>query len=231
MKIGGLQKTTLLDYPGKVAAIVFTQGCSFRCFFCHNPELVIPEQFGAPLSEDDFFEFLKKRQGLLDGIVITGGEPTIQPDILEFMKKIKALGFLIKLDTNGSRPEVLEQALKEKLVDYLAMDIKAPLERYKELVGVEIDAEKIKKSIGLVINSGLDYEFRSTLVPGFHTKDDVLKMAAMIKGAKKYYLQKFVFSGKIVDQGWAKRGEFADREMEEFKNIVAPLVEECAIRA
>lgn len=202
MKLGGLQKLTLIDYPGKVAATVFTIGCNFRCPFCHNPELVLAnESFETgSLSEKEFFEFLKSRKGKLDGVCITGGEPTIQPDILEFIKKIKKLGFLVKLDSNGTRPDVLRKAFQEKLVDFVAMDIKSSLESYAKTCGGNVDLERIKLSVDLIRNSGVDYEFRTTVVPGIHKENDFGKIAKWLEGSKKYALQEYRDEGKILDE-------------------------------
>ncbi len=192
MRLGGYQKLTLIDYPGKIATTVFTVGCSFRCPFCHNPELVLPSQFpDLGNLEKEFFDFLKKRQGKLEAVCITGGEPTIQPDIIEFIEKIRALGFLVKLDSNGTRPDVLRRIFERKLVDYVAMDIKNSLENYDKAVGLKADKERIKLSVDLIRNSGVDYEFRTTVVPGIHTQQDFVKIAQWIKGAREYYLQEF----------------------------------------
>ena len=192
MKIGGLQKVSLIDYPGKIACTVFTSGCNFRCPFCYSKELVLPEEIkNHPLiSEDDFFAFLKDKKGLLDGCVICGGEPTIHgEELVNFCKKIKDMGFLIKLDTNGSNPEVIRKLLY--LVDYIAMDIKAPLvkERYEEIAGIDC-LSKIKESIDIIKNSGVDYEFRTTIAN--HSVDDIINIAEYISPAKKYFLQHFV---------------------------------------
>lgn len=194
MIIGGFQKLTLLDYPGKLATTVFTTGCSFRCPFCHNPELVVgTTNFSSSQnnSEKEFFEFLKKRKDKLQGVCITGGEPTIQADIVEFIKKIKKLGFLIKLDTNGSRPDVLKKIIDLKLVDYIAMDIKNQIKRYSQTTEVKVDEERIKLSVDLIMNSKIAYEFRTTVVPGIHTRKDFLEIAKWIKGARSYWLQKY----------------------------------------
>lgn len=207
MLLGGLQRLTLIDYPGKVAATVFTVGCNFRCPFCHNPELVFPDFGGATgvISEKDFFDFLKKRQGQLDGICITGGEPTIQKDILEFMKKIKSLGFLVKLDSNGTRPDVLKRAYDDNLVDFVAMDIKNCLEKYNQTNETETDLERIKLSVELIRNSGRDYEFRTTVVPGLHLEKDFDKIGKWLDGAENYALQKFRNEGKILDEKFGKK--------------------------
>ncbi|MGC8971837.1 MAG: anaerobic ribonucleoside-triphosphate reductase activating protein, partial [bacterium] len=163
MLIGGLQKFSLIDYPGKISAVIFTKGCNFRCPYCHNPELVIFD--GKDLIEEDYiFSFLREKRGKLDGVVLTGGEPTLQSDLINFLKEIKGLGFFTKLDTNGSNPEVIERLLEEKILDYIAMDIKANLEKYNDVTHSNVDIEKIKKSIDIIMHSGIDYEFRTTIV-------------------------------------------------------------------
>ena len=192
MIIGGFQKLTLIDYPGNLATTVFTVGCSFRCPFCHNPELVLPSKMIAcPTMEEDFFNHLKKRKGKLDGVCITGGEPTIQKDIVEFIQKVRKLGFKVKLDTNGSRPDVLKKLLDLKLLDFVAMDIKNQPKKYDVTTGVKNDIERIKLSVDMIMNSKLNYEFRTTVVPGLHTEKDFDVIAKWIKGAKSYYLQKY----------------------------------------
>ncbi|MEI7890650.1 MAG: anaerobic ribonucleoside-triphosphate reductase activating protein [bacterium] len=200
MRIGGYQKLTLIDFPGTIATTVFTVGCSFRCGFCHNPELVLQSQFPYPNElEKEFFEHLKKRIGKLEGVCITGGEPTIQSDIIPFIKKIKDLGFKVKLDSNGSRPEVLKKVIDEKLVDFIAMDIKNSPENYSKTVGLNVDIEKIKLSVKLIMESDLAYEFRTTVVPGIHNEEDFKKIAKWINGADAYYLQEYR-DGVILDQ-------------------------------
>ncbi|TAK95058.1 anaerobic ribonucleoside-triphosphate reductase activating protein [Patescibacteria group bacterium] len=192
MLIGGYQKLTLIDYPGKIATTVFTVGCSFRCPFCHNPELVTefqPLDYGQ--QEKEFFAHLKKRIGKLEGVCITGGEPTIQPDIIDFIKKIKKLGFLVKLDSNGSRPDVLKKVFDQKLVDFVAMDIKNSPRKYSQTAGTKVDLARVRLSVELIRRSGVDYEFRTTVVPGLHTAKDFEKIAAWLKGAKRYYLQAY----------------------------------------
>jgi pyruvate formate lyase activating enzyme len=200
MKIGGFQKFTLIDYPGKLSAIVFMQGCNFRCPYCHNPELVFPKDFQLSIPASHVFDFLKKRIGKLDAVSITGGEPTLQDNLPEFMQRIKELGFLVKLDTNGTNPEMIEQLIKSDLVDYLAMDIKAPLIKYDKITKAKVNIENIKKSILLIENSEIEYEFRSTLVTNLLSNEDVEDMGLMLGKAKRYFLQKFVSTSKLENK-------------------------------
>ena len=216
MIIGGLQKTSLLDFPEKIAAIVFTMGCNFRCGYCHNPELINGE---AKIEE--VFEFLKTRQGKLDGVVITGGEPCLQKDLPEFIKQVKELGFAVKLDTNGSFPEMLEKVLPD--LDYVAMDIKAPLEKYSQIVNVDVDTSKILKSIEILKNGGVDYEFRTTVVKSQLSYEDFEKIGQLIQGAPRYYLQKFVAS-KILDKGLENEKTYSTEEFERIIDILKPYV-------
>ena len=214
--IGGIQKTTLVDFPSKVAAIVFTQGCNFRCGYCHNPELINGE---AKIEE--VFEFLKTRQGKLDGVVITGGEPCLQKDLPEFIKQVKELGFAVKLDTNGSFPEMLEKVLPD--LDYVAMDIKAPLEKYSQIVNVDIDTSKILKSIEVLKNGGVDYEFRTTVVKSQLSFEDFEKIGQLIQGAPRYYLQRFEAS-KILDKSLENEKTYSTEEFERIIDILKSYV-------
>jgi len=192
MRIGGYQKMTLIDFPGKIATTIFTVGCSFRCPFCHNPELVLGSGMGEHGNqEEEFFEFLQKRKGKLEGVCITGGEPTIQKDIVEFVQKVKEMGFAIKLDTNGTRPDVLKKLLDLRLLDFVAMDIKNQLKNYNKTTATKGDNKRIKLSVDLIMNSRVPYEFRTTVVPGIHTEKDFLKIAEWINGAEVYYLQEY----------------------------------------
>ncbi|MCL5410572.1 MAG: anaerobic ribonucleoside-triphosphate reductase activating protein [Patescibacteria group bacterium] len=229
MQIAGIQKTTLVDYPGKVAATIFTRGCSFRCGFCHNPELVIPEKFsGILFDEGELFSFLETRVGKLEAICITGGEPTIQPDINEFIRKVKKMGFLVKLDTNGSRPERLKEAIDSGNVDYIAMDIKSSPSKYELTAGVKVIVENVRKSIDMIINSGIDYEFRTTVCHPLHEVEDFEEMGKLIKGAKRYYIQNFVESKQIDEK--VNYEPFTDEELELAKNIMEKFVEKVEAR-
>lgn len=219
MLIGGLQKLTLIDYPGKLAATVFTVGCNFRCPFCHNPELVNLKLIHNEKSEKEFFDFLKKRKGKLEGVCITGGEPAIQPDILDFMGKIKKLGFLVKLDTNGARPDVLKKAMDEKLIDFVAMDIKNQLKKYAVTTNSDVDIERIKLSAELIMRSKIPYEFRTTVVPGIHTIKDFIEISHWLKGAKNYCLQEYR-EGVILDPKLKLKTKNKSINLEEIKNKI-----------
>ena len=188
MKIGGLIKFTLIDYPGHVAAVVFTQGCNFRCRYCHNPELVYPHLLQESMPKDDVLSFLRKRKGTLEGVVITGGEPTLHLGLIDFMAEIKALGYKIKLDTNGTKPEVLQKAIERQLVDFVAMDLKAPLEKYSLITGVEFDPKIIQKSMDMIVASGLPYEFRTTYDKEVLTDEDIQAISDSVQG-KNYRVQ------------------------------------------
>lgn len=199
MRIDGLQKMTLLDFPGKVACTVFTGGCNFRCPFCHNALLVtkLPEK--PDYTEDEILSFLEKRVGLIDGVAITGGEPLLNPDIGDFIRKIRDMGYAVKLDTNGSFPERLKAIVSEGLVDYVAMDIKNRREKYAETIGLKnLDLSKIEESIEFLKSGAVDYEFRTTVVKQFHTVEDIRAAAEWIGGARRYFLQNFVDSGELI---------------------------------
>lgn len=218
LKIGGLQKSSLIDYPGRISAIIFMQGCNFRCPYCHNPELI--SAVGASdLTALSVLDFLKTRVGKLDAVVITGGEPCLQQGLAEFIVEVKSLGFLVKLDTNGSFPDLLKKMLDAKLIDYVAMDIKAPIEKYSEVACCKIDTSNILKSIDLLKNSGIDYEFRTTVVNSQLLLEDFEKIGELINGAPKYYLQKFVPT-KILNEKFLEQETYTD---EEFKQIAVGL--------
>ena len=227
MRLGGLQRSTLIDYPGKVAAIVFTIGCNFRCPYCHNPELV--DETADEILVDDFFAFLRERQGLLDAVTITGGEPTMHDDLIPFMREIKALGFLVKLDSNGTRPDILRATMAEGTVDYIAMDIKAPLRKYEGTVARPVDLARIKESIELLKAGSTPYEFRTTVIKTLLSFEDFRQMGEEIKGAQTYYLQKFVPT-KLLNPGFIKKTTYSDEEFVSLKSIMEEYVNVCHIR-
>jgi len=198
MRIGGFQKVSLIDYPGEIGAVVFCQGCNFRCPYCHNPELVNPELYMECMPEDGIFSFLRGRVGRLDAVTVTGGEPTIHSELPRFLTRLKDMGYLVKLDTNGSMPSVLERLIAEKNVDYIAMDIKGPLEKYAEITRVPAFPDDMEESIRLIMHSGLKYEFRTTVVDSLLSEDDILAVGGLISKARRYAIQPFVPS-KVLD--------------------------------
>ncbi len=223
MHISGLQKLTLLDFPGLMACIVFTKGCNFRCPFCHNAALVLGgENTVEGIDESEFFDFLEKRKGVLDGVVITGGEPLLHKDIISFLQKIKALGFKVKIDTNGTNPALLKEIVAQNLADYVAMDIKSGPFGYARAAGIDVDLAAVNESREFLLSGAVEYEFRTTLVKGIHTKDDVLAAAQWISGAKRYYLQGFKNSGGLISPQGLEA--FTETEMKEFAEIVAQVV-------
>lgn len=195
MRLTAIERFTLLDYPGKVACIAFTPGCDLRCGFCHNAEFVLPERLAALaesfIAEEHFFQFLAKRQGLLEGVVVSGGEPTVWQELPEFLARIKALGFAVKLDTNGNNPQMVDRLIKEELVDYIAMDVKTTLEKYRELTGPGAKPENIEKSISLIRQSHVNHEFRTTLIREHHTDEIIQGLSGLLSGVKQVYLQTF----------------------------------------
>ncbi len=194
MKIGGFLKQSFIDYPGNIASVIFTSGCNFRCFYCHNPDLVLPEriQENQFIEESEIFDYLLKNKSFLDAVVITGGEPTIHQDLPEFIKKIKGLNLLVKLDTNGTDPDLVKSLINREMVDYIAMDVKSTFEinKYKSIVGEQFNSkelDRIKESVNLIINSGIKFEFRTTLVKPFHSFEEIEEISSHLSG--NYYLQ------------------------------------------
>lgn len=229
MLISGLQKLTLLDYPGRVACTVFTGGCNFRCPFCHNASLVLPEQMVQDTNEEEVLSFLKKRVGVLDGVAVTGGEPLLHKDIGAFLAKVKALGYSIKLDTNGSFPELLMELVREGLVDRVAMDIKNSPELYAHTVGLDkLDMAPIERSKEFLLTGTVDYEFRTTVVKGLHTQESLRGAAEWIKGAKEYYLQQFKDSGNVLNI--AGLDAFNEKEMHALTEGLRDLVPSVQVR-
>ncbi len=229
MQICGLQKNTLIDYPGRVAATVFLCGCNLRCPWCYSRELVLPEEIQKQpkISEKEFFDFLEERKGLLEGVVICGGEPTINKELAGFIKKIKEFGYLVKLDTNGSNPETLKGLIDEGLIDYVAMDVKLPKEKYRAVLGV--DPAEIEKSIKILKDSAVGHEFRTTIVSTVHKKEDILKIAKWLTPAKKYYLQNFR-PEKTIDPKFEKVKPYPEEWFREIQKDIAPFFEICQIR-
>lgn len=227
MRLGGLQKITLLDFPGAVACTVFTSGCNLRCPFCHNSPLIgkLPDE--ELISEKDLFDLLKKRKGVLDGVAVTGGEPLMQPDIEQFIKKIKDEGFKVKLDTNGTYPDKLKGLIEKGLVDYVAMDIKAPLDKYKTVGGTEVFNDKIKESVDILLKSSIPYEFRTTVVNELHDACDFDKIGELIKGADAYYIQSFKDSGNILKSGLTSPSK---EDLQSYLEIAKKYVENSHIR-
>ncbi len=216
MKIGGLQKVSLIDYPDAICAVVFLQGCNFKCPYCHNPQLVELKLFDPCLEEKKVLAFLALRVGKLDAVTITGGEPTIQKDLMRFIKLVKKMGFAAKLDSNGTQPKVIKELIDAKLLDFIAMDIKAPLEKYKSIVKVPVDTQSIQESVKLILKSKIPHEFRTTVVKSQLTEKDILKIAKLISGAKRYVLQKFVPT-KTLDKKFLKEKTYPDNELENIK--------------
>ena len=228
--IGGLQKVSLIDYPGYISAIVFLQGCNFRCGYCHNPELVNPKLYGPLLQEEDILAFLEKRVGKLDAVSITGGEPTLQEGLPDFIRRIRAAGFRIKLDTNGSHAEMIKSLLEENLLDYIAMDIKAPLHRYDRVCRVNADKDEIARSIRIIMESSIAYEFRTTLVHDLIHDDEFPAMWDLIRGARLFVLQNFTPS-KALDDRYLLRKPLSPDDLHRLADAAGQHVEKVIIRA
>jgi pyruvate formate lyase activating enzyme len=216
MKIGGLQKVSLIDYPGKISAIIFTQGCNFRCPYCHNPELVDEKLYQHCLPEKNILEFLTTRRGKLDAVTITGGEPTLQEDLIPFIQKIRKMGFALKLDSNGSRPDVIAGLIKEKLLDFIALDVKAPSGKYPNVVQTPVAIDAIRESIRLVLKAKILHEFRTTVVTSLLTQNDILAIGREIAGARRYVLQKFQ-SARTLNKKYLKEKTYSDEEFLKIK--------------
>lgn len=229
MQIKGIQKLSLIDYPGKLCASLFVPGCDFRCGYCYNSRLVLHPEELPVIPEEGIFDFLKERKGFLGAVCFTGGEPCIQPDLTEFIKKIKNLDYLVKIDTNGSCPQQLAEWLSKDLVDYIAMDIKAPLEKYEEAAGVKVNTEKIEESINIIKNSKIDYEFRTTVVPDLLGPNDLIKIAEMLRPAKKYVLQQFL-PKSCIDKRFEEKRPYSEDKLKEFQKMLKPYFEICELR-
>lgn len=231
MKIGGLQKLSLIDFPGRISATVFLIGCNFQCSYCQNPELVDPKKIKKQpiINQAEFFKFLNIRKDFLEGVCITGGEPTIHKELFNFIKKIKQKGFLVKLDTNGSNPEMLKKLLDAKLLDFIAMDIKAGQSNYNKVTSKKIDLLKIKKSIDLIKKSKVDYEFRITVVPSLIKKKDIEEIGKWLKGIKKFALQGFQ-NKKVLDKALEKIKPYSEKVLKDFQKILKKYIKEVELR-
>lgn len=230
MKIGALQKHSLLDYPGKVAAVVYAQGCNMRCPFCSTASLVVPSCFGPTIPEEKVLNFLERRKGKLEAVVVSGGEPTLQDGLGSFLSAVRSLGYLVKLDTNGTQPERLRELLSQKLVDYVAMDVKAPLSHYDELAGKRVDKDAIKTAIWIIKNSGIDHEFRTTVVPGLHTVRELRQIGDLVHGARRYILQDFVSHSSLRSE-FQGRPAFPHKPLEDMRGFMERRVDEFQIRS
>lgn len=228
MRICGLQKLAMVDYPGKLAATVFTGGCNLRCPFCHNALLVTRLTESPSLSEDEILSFLASRKNLLDGMVLSGGEPLMQPGCTDFLQRVRELGLSIKVDTNGCYPDILGDILSRGLVDYVAMDLKNSREKYAETVGIPgFDLSSIEESIQILKNSGVDYEFRTTAVQGFHTSNDIRAIGQWVQGAPRYFLQQFVDSGNLISPGL---NPLSEKELQNLAQTAQPWFGQVSIR-
>ncbi len=228
MKIGGFQKTSLLDYPNQISAIVWVSGCNFRCPFCYNKNLALGTAELFP--EDEILSFLSKRKEQLEGVVISGGEPLLQEDIVGFIENVKKHGFLVKIDTNGSCPEKLAELLDKNLVDYIAMDVKAPKNKYRELTGVDVDIAKIEESILLIKDKAPAYEFKTTFVPGLLRKEDIVEIAKWLKGAERFYLQQFKPISPLVSSTLENTVPYSKGYFVETLTEIKSFFKYCAVR-
>ncbi len=236
MIISGIQKFSTLDFPDHLSCIVFIPYCNFRCKYCHNSEFVIPSEIEKIKSifipEEIFFNFLKKRKGKIDGVVISGGEPTIQNDLKKFILKIKKLGFLIKLDTNGTNPDLIKDFLNNEIIDYIAMDVKAPLNKYKEIIGVDVDTELIRESINIIKSSNIKHEFRTTVEKSLLNIDDIIEIGKLVSGCMKYSMQKVKINENVLDKKYHFLGSYTDEWFLQVKKILIDehYIDDCEIR-
>ena len=227
--IKGVQKASLLDYPGKVAAVVFVSLCNFRCPYCHNGELVLNE-VKESIDPEEIFSYLEKKRKWVDGVCITGGEPTMHKGLPDFIREIKKKGVLVKLDTNGTNPSMIEQLLKENLLDYIAMDIKSSLKNYEKAIAVKFDENAIQKAIHMIMNSGIKYEFRTTVVPGLFTENDAEEIGKWLKGARKFCIQQFRNTDKTLDPKFQNIEHYHTGQLEKFKTIISKNIKDVEIR-
>ena len=230
MLLKGLQKLTLLDFPGRMAATVFTGGCNLRCPFCHNASLVLGDRVreGPVIEESEFFAFLEKRKRMLEGVCVSGGEPTLMPDLLPFLSKIKELGYLVKLDTNGTAPDVIKEGVKSGLIDYVAMDIKSSREGYGRAVGIDgFDTSRIEESVSLLRSGLVEHEFRTTLVRELHSDAEIIGIGEWLRGDDRYFLQTFKDSGDLISDGFSG---YDEKETLDLLNMLLPYLPNAKIR-
>lgn len=227
MVIGGIQKFSTVDDPGYVVTGVFTVGCNMRCGYCHNPELVLPEQYAGGIPEEEFFEFLESRRGKLDGVFISGGEPTMHDDLPDFIRRCKTMGFRVKLDTNGTNPQRVRELLNEDLVDFIAMDVKGPLNKYSQIAARPVNLAAIQESVDLI--KTIDHEFRTTIVKGQLEVEDFHDVGKLVKGARRFALQFFVTGPRLVSPQFRDRVSFSPDEMNQAKRIMLQYVQECVV--
>jgi pyruvate formate lyase activating enzyme len=228
MNILGFVKTSLVDYPGNIVSTMFLGGCNFKCPFCHNPELAGNK--GMKLDKEKIFSYLKKRKGLIDGVCVSGGEPTLYLELPKLLKEIKDLGLLVKVDTNGSNPEMVKKIIDEKLVDYIAMDIKSSFENYDKASGVDVDLNNIQESINILKNSEIDYEFRTTMVPSFVKMEDFESVCKSLEGANKFFIQQFDPKNNLINNQLKKERLYPPSDMEDFLTLAKPYFKVCGLR-
>ncbi len=229
MQIKGFQKTSLVDYPGKIVSVIFLTNCNFRCPYCHNPEIVLNDPKIEEIPEEEVINYIIAKKKWIDGICITGGEPSLHKDLDKFIAKVKKGGFLVKLDTNGSNPDMIKDLLDKKLLDFISMDIKSNLDNYEKVAKTKVDLEKIKQSVDLIKNSEIDYEFRTTVLPELHTREDLKKIGEWLKRSKSFAIQNFR-PGKCLDPSYNKKKGFSKEELEDFRLMVEKYFEKVEVR-
>ena len=229
--IKGWQKTSVIDYEPYIASVLFTGSCNFRCGYCQNPDLVLNHEKIDNIPEEEVLDYLEKKKAWIDGVCITGGEPTMHKALPEFIKKIKNLGFRVKLDTNGTNPEMLEYLIKNKLLDYIAMDIKSSLEKYDSVAGVSVDKDAIKKSVELIKNSGLDYEFRTTVLSGIVGREELIEIAKWLKNSKRFVIQNFRGDRPLIDNKMQRVSAYTEEQLNEFKSLLTDYFQDVKIRS
>lgn len=228
--IKGFQKTSLIDYPGKMCSVVFVANCNFRCPYCHNPDLVLNHKNIPDMPAKKIFEHLKKKKKWIDGVCITGGEPCLHENLVDFIRKLKSMGFLVKLDTNGTNPEMLKHLLRNKLLDYVAMDVKGPLKKYSRIVNANVKIMNIRESASLLMKSGVDYEFRTTVVPSLFNEDDLVSIGKWLRGAKKYCIQQFR-TLSTLDKKYEKEKPYPEQKLRMFAEVAKEYFGKVEVRA